>query len=336
MNISSLSKYALAAVASASILAACSGGQSGMGATGTMPSTAGGGNLMTEAVAHPMALNQPHSAGVIAPGKKGGSSYVYISGIYTNEVYVYNFAKGKFGTEVGTATSGISEPQGMCASKGNAWLANTGDSNLLEFKGGSTTSSGSLTDTGEYPADCSISKKGDIAVSNICSSPSCTQGDIAIFKGGTGSPTAVSCSNLYRYYFLAYDKKGNLWVDGEDSSGAFSFCEVAAGASSGTPITLNVNPSFPGGVQVSGKYVTILDQLGDTVDEYTISGTTGTEAHTITLSASGDDLVNDWFAGKYLLVSNLTTGQGDSFKKSGGSPYSTATASEALGITLVK
>lgn len=333
MNISSLSKYALAAVASASILAACSGAQSGLGSTGTMP--AGGvGDLSSVAVLHPQALHQVglRQAAGVHPAK-GGGQFAYISGIYTDEIYVYPYTKGKFGTESGTITSGISEPQGVCANKSDVWVANTGTSQLLEYPVGKTTSSGSLTDTGEYPTDCTIDKKGDIAISNI-ESTSGTAGDVVIFAGGKGSGTAVSCSNLHRYYFISYDKKGNLWVDGENSSYGFGFCEIPAGASSGTPITLSQNPSFPGGVEATKKGVTILDQDSSTIDEYKVTGSSGTLSGSIVLDESGDDLVTDWFDGKYILAGNLTTGQGDSFGKKGGAAISTASASEALGIAV--
>lgn len=337
MNISSLSKYALAAVASASILAACSGAQSGMGSTGTMPSSVGGGNLKTVTAIHPMALHQLglRSGGVVSPDKKKKSSYAYISGIYTDEIYVYDFSKGKFGNSVGTITSGISEPQGICATKSDVWVANTGTSQLLEYAGGSTTSNGSLTDTGEYPVDCAVSKKGDMAASNIISTAG-SGGNVVVWAGGKGSPTAASCSNMYEYYFLTYDKSGNIWVDGHNSSGDFAFCEIPSGKTTGNAITLNINPLFPGGVQMHGKYVTILDQEGSVIDEYTVSGSTGTEAATIPLSESGDDLVQDWFSGKDVVAGNLTLGQGDSFTDKGGAPISTASASEALGIAIVK
>jgi hypothetical protein len=287
-----------------------------------------------------MALHQLglRSGGVVTPSKKKkkSSAYAYISGIYTDQISVYDYSKGKFGKLAGTITSGISEPQGICASKSDVWVANTGTSQLLEYKAGSTTQSGSLSDSGEYPVDCSVSSKGgDIAASNIIST-SDAGGDVAIFKGGKGSPTSATCSNLYEYYFLTYDSKGNIFVDGHDSSGNFGFCEIPAGKTTGTPITLNVNPEFPGGVQMYGKYVTILDQEGSVIDEYMISGSKGTEKGTIPLQESGDDLVTDWFFGKDIAVANYSVGEGESFTDKGGSPISTVSVSEALGIAVVK
>jgi hypothetical protein len=339
MNISSLSKYALAAVASASILAACSAGsQSGMGsAAGTTPSMKGG---IANLVAHNGVLHAAGVHGVINPDKKAKGGFAYITDYGANVVYVYDYSSktGKFGSEAGSTTSGISGPQGACASKkGEAYIANTNDSNLLGYKGGSTTSNATLTDTGEYPAGCSVDKKGDVAVSNICNSASCGAGDVAVFKGGTGSPTAITCPNLRRYYFIAYDSQSNIWVDGEDSSYAFALCEIKAGSSSGTAITLNVIPEFPGGVAVSGKDVTVMDQDTDTVDQYTISGTSGTEVGSVDLSGASDP-VQDWIAKKYVLASNAGEGSTCSWKyPAGGSEVSCATGfSEPIGVSVAK
>lgn len=328
-----ISKYALGVLAAAGILAGCSGAQSGLGQSGTNPSVGGVNMLQTEAVVHPQALHQLglRQATAVHPNKKGGGQTAYITGIYTDEIYVFPYTKGKFGSQSGTITSGVSEPQGVCGDKSDVWVANTGDSNVLEFAAGGTTQIGSLTDSGMYPTDCAIGKGGDIAVSNI-ESTSGTEGSVVFYKGGTGSGKSVTCSNLYRYYFDTYDKKGNLWVDGEDSSGAFGFCEIKAGASSGTAITLNTPPGFPGGVQMDGKDVTILDQDASTIDKYVVSGTSGTEKGTIVLDESGDDLVTDWFDGKYILAGNFSTSQGDSFKKKGGAAISTVDAEDGLGI----
>lgn len=340
MNISSLSKYALAAVASASILAACSAGsQSGMGATGTgtMPSTHGVNNFVA---AHGMVRDVHGAPGVVNPDKKAKGGYAYVTDYGSNVVYVYNYSqsKGTFGSEVGSTSTNISGPQGACSSKkGEAYIANTNDSNILGFKGGSTTSNVTLNDSGEYPAGCAVDKKGDVAVSNICSAPYCTGGNVVVFKGGTGSGTAETCPNLNRYYFIAYDKQSNIWVDGEDSSYAFALCEIKAGSTSGTAISLNVSPSFPGGVTDKGKDVGVLDQNGDAIDLYTISGTSGTEVGTVSLSGSSDP-VQDAIAGKYVLAANALGGSACSWKyPAGGSSVSCATGfSEPIGVTVAK
>jgi len=342
MNISSLSKYALAAVASASILAACSAGsQSGMGAAGgTVPSMKGGG--LANVTAHNGVLHAIHGPGkVVNPDKKSKGGVTYISDYGANVVYVYDYNKktGAFGSSVGSTSSGLSGPQGMCSSKkGQVYVANTNDSNLLGYKAPSTTSNVTLSDPGYFPAGCSVSKKGDVAASNICNAPYCSQGgSVSIYKGGTGTPTVVTCPNLVRDYFDAYDTAGNIWVDGEGSSYGFALCEIKAGSSSGTAISLNVSPAFPGGVQVSGKDITVLDQDSSTIDQYTISGTTGTEVGTVTLSGASFP-VGDWIAKKFVLTANAGGANATSFAyPGGGAAVSTLSGfSEPIGITATK
>jgi len=343
MKISSLSTYALGVVAAAGILAGCSGAQSGMGSTGGVTPTSVQGHSLAAmtSLAHAGVIHAISGPGKVAsPDKKSKGDYAYVTDYGANELYVYdyNVKTGAFGSEQGSTTNGLSGPQGACASsKGVVWVANTNDSEVLSYKAPSTTSSGSLSTSGEYPAGCSVDKKGDVAVSNICNTASCGQGNVDIFKGGKGSPTSVTCPNLYRYYFLAYDKKSNIWVDGEDESGGFALCEIAAGASSGTAITLNSNPEFPGGVQVSGKDITILDQDASAVDQYTISGTNGTLAGSVTLDGASDP-VGDWIAKKFVLTANAGGANATSFKyPAGGSAVGTVSGfSEPIGVAVAK
>jgi hypothetical protein len=336
MNISSLSKYALGAVAAAGILAGCSnGGQTGgMGASGINPAASHG--LSATSVAHNGVLHAITGPSRITPDKKSKGQFAYVSDSGTDTIYVYDFSKGNFGTEVGSDTN-TSEPQGACAHKKDAWVTNTGDSDVLEFANGSATSSNSLSISGEYPVGCSVDKKGDVAVSDIIST-SDTEGNVEVFKGGKGTPTSITCPDLYRYYFLSYDSKGNIWVDGENSSYDFAFCEIKAGATSGTAITLNVNPEFPGGVTVSGKDIDILDQDAATINQYTISGTSGTEAGTVTLGGGISDPVQDWQDGKFVLTANAGSANATSFAyPAGGSPVSTVSGlSEPIGVSVDK
>jgi hypothetical protein len=202
-------------------------------------------------------------------GHTKSDAYVYISDYGSNDIYVYGLdtKTGTFGSEVGSTNSGISGPQGLCASaKGEAYVANTDDSSLVGYKAPSTTSNVMLNDAGEFPAGCAVDSQGDVAVSNICSAPYCEGGDVAIFKGGGGSPTAATCPNLQRYYFIAYDAKGNIWIDGEDSSYAFAACEIRAGTTIGRAVTFNSAPQFPGAVQWWRKYLLVADQDTSAID----------------------------------------------------------------------
>jgi hypothetical protein len=90
--------------------------------------------------------------------------YVIDSG--TNEVSTFAWPKPKNPT--GTLL-GFSEPQGGCSdAKGNAYVSNTGDSDVLGFAG--TKNIDTLNDAGQYPVGCAYDwKYGNMAVANIAS-----------------------------------------------------------------------------------------------------------------------------------------------------------------------
>jgi hypothetical protein len=267
------------------------------------------------------------------PVPRAGSAgrLIYVSDSGSNTVYFYTYPGGKL---EGSTDEGISEPQGVCSEQnGDVWVANTGTSQLLKYAHGSIMSSGSLTTSGEYPVGCSVDKKGNVAVSDIIST-SDTEGNVEIFKGGKGSATSVTCPNLYRYYFLAYDSKGNIFVDGEDSSYAFAFCEIPSGSTSGEAIALNVNPEFPGEVQWDGKYVAIADQDTGTIDRFLIRGTRGTEKGTLVL-----DDATGWFSlvSRHRALSFVSQGLGLFKYPAGGSAIKTVPIgglSEPVGFAL--
>jgi hypothetical protein len=328
--------HILSIAIAAAFISGCSNGGSGMGAG--IPSAVG-----HNSAAASVALNGVVRA-ISGPGPLTVSpAYAYISDSGTNTIYVYNFdpKTGMFGTEVGSTTSGLSEPEGACANGKDVWVVNSLASTVLKFRAPSITSSRSITTSGEYPRDCAVDPTTrNLAVSDFLSTEG-PYGNVEIFKKATGTPTSVTCSNLQRYYFLAYDKKGNIFVDGENSAeDAFGLCEIPAGSTSGEAITLNVTPGFAGGVRVSGKDITILDPYANTIDQYAISGTTGTEVGSVTLNGVSDP-VTDWIVGKHVLTANADSKDITSFAyPAGGAAVSTISGlskpSKPIGITIAK
>ena len=258
---------------------------------------------------------------------------IYVSDSGTNTAYFYSYRSGKL---KGSITSGLSEPQGLCSDpKGNVWVANTAESDVVEYAYGATTPKQTLATTGQYPVGCSVDKKGDVAVSDIIST-SDTGGNVEIFKGGKGSPTSVTCPNLDRYYFLGFDSKGNIFVDGEDSSYAFAFCEIPSGGNSGEAIMLNAPPEFPGAVQWDGTYIVIEDQETGAIDRFRIRGTTGTLRGTVVLNGASFGF---FLPSRDRVLSFLSGSQGIGFFKypAGGNAIKTLPLgglSEPVGFTV--
>jgi DNA-binding beta-propeller fold protein YncE len=148
--------------------------------------------------------------------------------------------------------SGWNQPQGIATDGTSIWIADTYNSRIVVLTQSGTTVA-TLSDPGEYPAGVAVAPNGTVAVTNICSVPSCGQGNVAFYASGATSPTGTACCLASRYYFGAFDASGNFYLDGQTSSGA-TIVEEIAGASSGATAEVNTgitNVGFPGGIQVA-------------------------------------------------------------------------------------
>jgi hypothetical protein len=303
MKISRLTMYAASAVAAAGILAGCTGNalQSTPANPSAFNSSFKDGHLVPLTAMHAVAGAHVSQRGNwVSPDKKKKGSLVYISDYGAGVVYFYNYTPGKIGSEAGSISSGISGPQGLCSDKkGDVYIANTDDSNVLEYAHGSTTLKNTLSATGEYPVGCAVSTKGNLAVTNIAST-SGGEGNVLVFTKAKGTPKSYTCGDLDRYFFPAYDKKGNLYVDGLDASGAFAMCELPKGSDAMENLNVSSPAEFPGGVSWDGKYVAVNDQEEARIDQYSISGTTATLAGTVSLNGASD-VDQDTVAGGYVI-----------------------------------
>ena len=289
MKLSKLAMYAATVAAAAGMLAGCTG--NALQATPSNPSAAAAvlqnGHMTLTALHGAVHTGAQRHGDWVSPGKKG--PLVYIADYGAGVVDFFDFSGGTIGAQEGSISSGISGPQGLCSDKkGDVYVSNTNDSNVLEYKHGSTSLKNTISTSTVYDVGCAVSKKGDLAVTGICSLPSCGAGALLVFKKAKGTPKTYTCGNLYRYFFTAYDKKGNLLVDGEDASGGFSMCYLPAGSSTLENISTSSPAAFPGGVSFDGTNFVVGDQEGADLIQYTISGTTATKVGTVALTGASD------------------------------------------------
>lgn len=100
-------------------------------------------------------------------------------------------------------------------------------------------------------------------------------------------------------YFVGYDDKGNVFMDGLEPSVGFAFAELPKGKKTFTNITLKgANLYFPGKVLWDGKHVTVGDQecggkYPYTTCIYQTTGAGGKIIGTTVLKDSGD-IVDLW------------------------------------------
>jgi hypothetical protein len=183
-------------------------------------------------------------------------SFVYVSDSGTDDVRVYAWPKPD--SPVATLT-GLNEPQGLCAdTSGNVFITNTGDHNILEYKGGTTAPSQTLDDPDGYPIGCSYDpRSGNLAVSNIINN-SYGQGNIDIYSGASGKPHLVTSKKLFKPYLLQYDGSGNLFIIGIDAQYSQVYAEIPAGSKRIKIICQSLQLSnFGSGIAWDGKYIVL-------------------------------------------------------------------------------
>jgi hypothetical protein len=164
---------------------------------------------------------------------------------------------------------------------------------VLEFKIGGKKPIATLGVTAGEPADCAVdATTGDVAVTIL------PNDDVVIFKPGSKSGT-IRDSGLIENYFDGYDASGNLFVDGFSSRDAFRLVELPNGSSKFQRITTSKSVQFPGSVQWDGKYLTILDQLTNTIDQFAVSGTKAALKGSVSLSGASD-CVQTWISRPYV------------------------------------
>jgi len=197
-----------------------------------------------------------------------------------NVVNIYD-ASGK---QLGQLT-GFSGPQGLATDgKGNLYVADTGNTRIQIYAPPYTKMPKTLSDPGQNPVGVSVLNSGEfVAVMNI-------GGSVTLYKDGkAGPPIPVG-----RMYFCAFDAKGDLYVDGLNSSGGVEVGEIANLTTGGKKLkTLTYEGSmlFPGGVQVTtdGK-IAILDQEAASIYTFNppVKGSLGPPVVTTTLIGSSD------------------------------------------------
>lgn len=263
---------------------------------------------------------------------------LYVSDLENDSVDVFSYPLGK---SKGTLT-GFSAPHGLCRdAAGHVYIVNEGANQILEYAHGGTTPIKTLSDPGYFPSGCSVDPAtGNLAVTNITPLTS-GPGGVAIYQHATGTPKLYpGNSTLFFLYYCGYDSAGNLFVDGMNQAAKLvSVAELPAHGTALQPIALNARIALPGGVQWHGNSLAVGDQVSldgpSRIDEFSISGSQGTEVGTTDLSDSCN-VLQFWIQGKRVIVPN--TCKHDvlyfAFPAGGASTKAIAGPSESVGATV--
>lgn len=293
----------------AALLAGCSGGGSRSASTpGALPQSVAGSTFTNrraiEAVGNSVALPQerlkarrgtkPTPFVNVAGIESSGRNLLALSDSSADAVFIL----GPHGASYAVLTTGLSQPQGVAFdTRASLYVANTNDSQILVYRKPYTGAPVTLSDSGQYPAGVAVASDGTVGVTNITST-SGGAGSVSFYAKGATSPCAVVNNGSFaRVFFDAFDRVGNLYVDGTDASGHFVVGEVigGCGATSIAPLSIRNKIGSPGGVAVlTNGDIALGDQTGCNVTSIVYAykppsgGSLGSPVKTTTLKAVYD------------------------------------------------
>jgi hypothetical protein len=258
---------------------------------------------------------------------------LYVSDTVTSDVYVFSYPKGKL---LQTLT-GFTDPAGECVDKkGDVFVANTGENNVVEYAHGGTTSKATLKDPGYFPIGCSVDPAtGDLAVTNE-SPTSSASGNVVVYVRAKGSPTGnYTDSAMPEPLLCGYDDAGDLFVDGLGQTSPFEFAELRSGAKKLANVTLNRHIAHAGGVQWDGSHVAVGDQSTNTIYQVDVSGKHGKAVGSTQLGGA-TQVFQFWIAGAKVIGADAYGGDVGIWKyPAGGVPVKIIGGLYApLGVTV--
>ena len=244
-----------------------------------------------------LAVSSARGASWMDPLAKSGD-LLYVSDTETSDVYVFSYPKGEL---KGTLT-GLLDPAGECVDKkGDVFITNTGDNDILEYAHGGTSPLATLDDAGYFPTGCSVDPTtGNLAVTNFTTTGS-GQGDVVIYTHAKGKPKGnYTDPDIFDMFLCGYDVYGNLFLDGLNQGSAFQFAELRKGGSALTNLTLDQSIGLPGAVQWDGKHVAVGDQSTNTIYQFSISGKSGKKTGSTALGGAAE-VFQFWIAGSRVI-----------------------------------
>lgn len=256
---------------------------------------------------------------------------LYVSDFTANAVDVYTYPKAAL---VGTLT-GFYGPEGACTdANGNVWIASQDQFTIYEFAHGGTAPIQTLKQQNQLLVGCSVDPvDGTLAVDSFCEINSAfdciDDGRVFVYADTKKAPKAYLISGMQFVYFCGYDTKGNLFVDGNQTSiGPFVLAELAKGSNAFKTISVDRTIYYPGGVQWDGTHLAVGDQeagreLASSVHQLAISGSSAKVVSTTKLQGAMD-VVQFWIQGSRIVAPDIQKGDDGDVRlftyPAGGSP----------------
>ncbi len=269
-------REAIGICAAVALLAGCGGLQPPVGAPGVQQGSAG--------------VPAAKSSLLYATGGCGGTC-------------VFSYPKGKPGASLSLGGAGL------CTDKrGDIFMPSSTSSEkavVYEFAHGASSPKATLNVPGLVAEGCSVDPTtGNLAVTYLCQD--CSYGPLAIFQNAKGTPETYEQAGIFLSY-CGYDNKGNLFTDGNGSTG-FALLELSAGGNILSPISVSQSIAVAGQVQWDGTYLAIEDLSNPVIYQFQISGSAATRKGTTKLTGAGAWGGQSWIQGSTVVVPFASTG----------------------------
>jgi secreted PhoX family phosphatase len=142
-------------------------------------------------------------------------------------------------------TNPLSYPKGLAVdSKGNLWVANSGNNNILAFSPGyALQTADTITEGVSNPSGVAFDAQGNLWVANYGTSNGGANGSVSEYVKGKQNTTASIISGILGPEAIAVDGLGNVWVENDFSN----VTVYAASYVYAQPYSLvrTLTPSFP-------------------------------------------------------------------------------------------
>jgi hypothetical protein len=255
-------------------------------------------------------------------GAASQTALLYVTDYSRWDVDIYDYpAETPFGT-----LANLKAPSGECVdSAGNVYVVAEVAQRIFEYAHGGTRPIATFKSASHLlPVSCAFDPTtGDLAVANLEGSYSKdpSRGDVEVYQPGQQRPAKFTASNIFSYYFLGYDNKGNLFVDGSYGRAGvgvrFEYAELPRSGNQMQPITLTGGSiAFPGNVQWDGEHIAIGDQ-----DNAVIYQTQGSQIVGSTPLTGSSDIVGYFIDGGTVICPDAGNGTVEFYNyPAGGTP----------------
>lgn len=224
------------------------------------------GSLLTGCARNEFGATPPSPALPPARAARPAMALVYVSDDKRNVVSVFD----ESGKPAATIATGLNYPQGLYVDGAHdLWVANQGDSDVLEYKRGASSPIARLADNNNLPNDVTMCPDGTIYVANVFSPNG--GGDITVYAPAKHRVSRTLGYANSEFTFVTCDAKGNVFATGV--TGTLGSVIVFPGGHQKSakmlPITGGGNL---GGIKVDRGGNLLVDDPSGTVSEYTPPG----------------------------------------------------------------